>query len=62
MDSGERIYKELVHERASLWYVSDEYGMKIMVKAPSNTLKALINRCKVELLFGKDHKRKNTNQ
>jgi len=59
MDSGERIYKELVHERASLWYVSDEYGMKIMVKAPSNTLKALINRCKVELLFGKDHKRKN---
>lgn len=58
MESGERIYKELIHEYASLWYISDKYGMKIMVKAPSNTLKALLNGCKVELLFGKDQQRK----
>ena len=54
MQDLERLYKELVFENASIWYIADEYGSKIMVKAPSNVIKAIINGCKVIFLFGKD--------
>lgn len=42
MDNAERIYQELRHEQAAIWYISDEYGSKIMIKAPSTTIKALV--------------------
>ena len=54
MNNPERIYQELVHENASIWYVADNYGSKIMIKAPSSTIRAIINGCKVIFLFGRD--------
>jgi hypothetical protein len=54
--SAERIYKELIHEFAGTWYVSDQFGKKIMVKAPSNLLKAIITGCRVSFLFGKNNR------
>lgn len=54
MNDPERIYQELVHENASIWYVADNYGAKIMIKAPSSTIRAIINGCKVIFLFGRD--------
>ncbi len=54
MKDAERIYQELVHENASIWYIANNFGSKIMIKAPSSTVKAIINGCKVVFLFGKD--------
>lgn len=54
MDNAERIYQELRHEQAAIWYISDEYGAKIMIKAPSTTIKALVKGCKIEFVFGRD--------
>ncbi len=49
-----RIYQELISENASIWYIADDYGSKIIIKAPSSTIRAIINGCKVIFLFGKD--------
>jgi hypothetical protein len=54
MDHADRIYNELLHEVAAIWYIADEYGEKVMVKAPSNAIKSLIAGCKMDFLFGKD--------
>jgi len=54
MDRAERIYQELLQEKMGIWYVSDSYGSKIMLKVPSSTLKAIIKGCKLELIFGID--------
>ncbi|MDQ6755320.1 MAG: hypothetical protein M3004_00135 [Bacteroidota bacterium] len=54
MDTAGRIVKELLHEEVSLWYISDEFGSKVMVKIPSITIKALIKGCRVEFTFGKN--------
>ncbi|MGQ7854461.1 hypothetical protein ACUN24_09450 [Pedobacter sp. WC2501] len=54
METAERIYQELRHEQAAIWYISDEYGSKIMVKTTSPSIKALIKGCKIEFLFGRD--------
>lgn len=54
MGDSERIYHELVHENASIWYIADNYGTKIMIKASSSAIRAIINGCKVIFLFGKD--------
>ena len=54
MPIEERIYQELIHEQAALWFISDDFGAKIMVKAPSSTIKAIMKGCRVEFLFGKD--------
>lgn len=59
-EKAERIYKELLHEEACLWYISDSYGSKVMVKIPSASIKALIAGCRIEFLFGKDNKEKPT--
>lgn len=56
MESYERIYNELKHERSGLWYISDEYGSKIILKIPSNVARSFINGCPIEFLFGKDNK------
>lgn len=54
MNKQDRIYNELVHEPAGLWFVSDSYGSKVMVKTPSTTIKAIIKGCRIEFPFGKD--------
>jgi hypothetical protein len=54
MKDAERIYQELVNENTSIWYVADNFGSKIMIKAPSSTVKAIISGCNVVFLFGKD--------
>lgn len=54
MDKAKRIYQELLQERSNIWYISDSYGSKIMIKIPSSILKAIIKGCKIELLFGID--------
>ncbi|OPC35443.1 hypothetical protein BAX97_11180 [Elizabethkingia meningoseptica] len=54
MNKAERIYQEFLQEKVGVWYISDGYGAKIMIKAPSSTLKALIKGCKLELVFGID--------
>ncbi|MDD4761286.1 MAG: nuclease-related domain-containing protein [Bacteroidaceae bacterium] len=54
MRNAERIYQELISENASIWYIADDYGSKIIIKAPSSTIRAIINGCKVIFLFGKD--------
>lgn len=59
MKDAERIYQELLHEDASIWYVADNYGSKIMIKAPSSTIKAIIKGCRVFFSFGKDSLSKN---
>jgi hypothetical protein len=58
MNKGDRIYKELIHEAAAIWYISDEYGSKVMVKIPTPSIKALIKGCKIEFLFGRDENQK----
>jgi hypothetical protein len=60
MDSAERIVKELLHEQASLWYISDQYGSKVMIKTTSVSIKSIMQGCKVEFLFGKDKKQRPT--
>lgn len=53
-DTAKRIYTETKHESAGIWYISDKYGSKILIKTLSTTIKALIKGCKIELVFGKD--------
>lgn len=54
MTKAERIEIELRHERAAIWYISDQFGSKVMIKIPATTIKALMKGCKMELLFGRD--------
>ena len=55
MDKSTRIYQELLQEKANIWYISDQFGSKIMLKVSSSILKAIIKSCKLELLFGLDN-------
>ena len=53
--SGERVYREMQNEVASLWYLPD-YGdgtCSLLIKAPTSCCKALIAGCRWELVFGK---------
>ncbi|GEM_PF-730903 len=52
--TADRIYKELLHERAGIWYISDVYGSKIMIKVLSPAIKAVMEGCKLELIYGND--------
>lgn len=54
MNNEERIYNELRREAAAIWYISDENGSKIMVKAPTTCIKAVAKGCKIEFLFCRD--------
>lgn len=51
---SERIYKEIKSEAMHLWYVPANNGedTAVLIKASSNTLKAITTGCKLELLFG----------
>lgn len=53
---SKRVYKEMASEEASIWFVPT-LGIgdtAILVKAPTNQLKAIITGCKVEFVFGKN--------
>jgi len=54
MNKEDRIYRELLNEPVCTWYISDEFGSKVMVKAPSLSIKALIKGCPIFFTFGKD--------
>lgn len=54
MENADRIDRELRHELAGIWYISDQYGAKILVKIPSSTIKAILKGCIIELLFAVD--------
>ena len=54
MTIAERIAKELRDEQASVWFINDEFGAKIMVKLTSPVIKEIMKGCPVEFLFGKD--------
>jgi len=55
MTIAERITRELLHEQASLWYINDEFGAKVMVKLTSPVIKEIMKDCRVEFLFGRDN-------
>ena len=52
MNKTDRIYQELLSGKAGIWYISDDFGSKIMIKVPSSVLKAIIKGCKIEFVFG----------
>jgi hypothetical protein len=54
MENADRIDRELRHELAGIWYISDKYGAKILVKLPSSTIKAILKGCLIEMLFAVD--------
>jgi hypothetical protein len=54
MTIEERIYKELLHEPASIWFINDDFGTKVMVKITSPLIKSIMKGCVIEFLFGKD--------
>ena len=56
MDIAERIQQELLHESAGIWYLNNHLASKIIVKAPSSTIKSLIKGCKIEFCFGRDQR------
>lgn len=51
---SERVYNEMRAEEASLWIVPANGGDKIavLIKAPTPSIKALIENCEIELIFG----------
>jgi hypothetical protein len=48
------IYREIISEEAGIWYISDRTGSKILIKIPSTSIKAIVKKCKIQLLFGKE--------
>lgn len=54
MTNAERITRELLHEEASLWFINDEFGAKVMAKLTSPVIKDIIKGCRVAFLFGLD--------
>ena len=52
---SERVYKEMVSEKASLWYVPANEGTEtaFLIKCMSPIVKALIMGCSIQLQFGK---------
>jgi len=51
---SKRIYSELTSEAGRLWYSLANHGEEtaVLIKAPSNTLKAVATGCQIDLLFG----------
>ena len=51
---SERVYDEMRSEEASLWVVPANGGdeIAVLIKAPTPSIKALIEKCDVELIFG----------
>lgn len=57
MNNEDRIYRELLNESVCTRYISDEYGSKVMIKAPFLSIKALIKGCSIFFTFGKDNRK-----
>tara|TARA_A100000171_G_scaffold36127_1_gene34793 strand:- start:1423 stop:2628 length:1206 start_codon:yes stop_codon:yes gene_type:complete len=58
MDHDERLNLEIINEEASIWFMIDLYGTPtVIIKAPSNTVKSIINGCNTEILVGIDKSR-----
>ena len=55
MNTSERITNELIREQASIWYINDVFGAKIMVKINGSVIKSLYKGVKFEFLFGRDN-------
>jgi hypothetical protein len=53
-DNAEQVWQEFLHEKAGVWYISDEFGFKIMIKASSAAIRSIIKGCQLEFVFGKD--------
>lgn len=51
MDHAERIYREIISEEASHWFISDKFGKKILFKLSTPTIKSIMCGCKVQLFF-----------
>ncbi len=60
MEEAEQIYKELMSEDVGVWFIADNFGSKVMVKAPSNAIRSLLKGCELNLVFGKDEQDKET--
>jgi len=56
VEIGDIIYREIISEEAGIWYISDIYGSKILIKLPSTSIKAIVKKCKLQLLFGKEER------
>jgi len=54
MDYPEKIYRELVSENATILFVADNFGKKIILKVPSTVTRSIIKGCPIELTFGND--------
>lgn len=54
MNTSERIYSELKSESAGIWYIVDNFGSKVIIKAPEVSLKAILGGCKLTFTYGKD--------
>jgi hypothetical protein len=55
MDHHERLEKEIVNEDAYLWtHLTNDDNVQVIIKAPFNVAKSLINGCKAELIIGID--------
>jgi hypothetical protein len=49
---SERVYREMISEPSSLWFVPASGGEHaILLKAPSNVLKGVFNKCRIEINF-----------
>lgn len=55
MNTAERITNELIHEQASIWYINDTFGAKVMVKVNASVIKSIYKGAKLEFLFGLDN-------
>ncbi|WP_321289027.1 nuclease-related domain-containing protein [uncultured Sunxiuqinia sp.] len=54
MKYSERVYRKLISEDATIMFIADKFGKKIIMKVPSSTARAMLNGCKVELIIGRD--------
>lgn len=57
MTNAERITKELLHEQASIWFINDEFGAKMMVKLTSTVIKEIMKGCTLKLDIKEVNKR-----
>ena len=55
MQETERISRELMGEDASIWFTEQLGELSIVIKAPTNSCKALINGCRAEIIIGIDN-------
>ncbi|MCP4051079.1 MAG: hypothetical protein GY730_10285 [bacterium] len=55
MEQAERIYREIISEEAAHWFISDNFGKKILFKLSTPTIKSIMYGCEVKLFFTIEH-------